>query len=227
MVSSGPVRLILFSGLAADSNVFAPQKVAFPQLIVPRWPKPFPNDTIDTYCDRLAEELRSDVPTIIGGASFGGIIALHAAERLDPLAVLLIGSVRAPSELSRLARFVRPLKSFVRFLPVRAVQTSCAPLASKLARRFAPHLGGLATQFYGCDPTVFKWSLARILDWSSTPNVKCPVFQIHGDRDLVLPMRHTHPDTVIAGGGHVISLTYPAEVIDFIRSAIIQAADES
>ncbi len=29
--------LVLFSGLAADGNVFAPQKLAFPQLFVPAW----------------------------------------------------------------------------------------------------------------------------------------------------------------------------------------------
>jgi hypothetical protein len=29
--------LILFSGLAADANIFVLQKIAFPHLIVPKW----------------------------------------------------------------------------------------------------------------------------------------------------------------------------------------------
>lgn len=226
MVAPEPTPLILFSGLAADSNVFVPQKIAFPQLIVPRWPKPLPSDTLASYCDRLADELRTNTPAIIGGACFGAIIALHLAERLDPLAVLLIGSVRSPSELSRLARVARPSTPLLRFVPVRLMQLCSAPFASKLARQLAPQLGGLATQFRGSDPTVFRWSLARILDWSSAPNINCPVFQIHGDRDFVIPMRYTYPDTVVAGGGHVISLTHASEVNAFIRSAMIQAAGE-
>ncbi len=226
MVAREPTPLILFSGLAADSNIFVPQKVAFPQLIVPRWPKPLPSDTLGSYSDRLADELRTNTPAIIGGASFGGIIALHVAQRLNPLAVLLIGSVRSPSELSRLVRVSRPLRPLLRLLPVRLMQLCSAPFASKLTQRLAPHLGSLAMQFRGSDPTVFRWSLARILDWSSAPNINCPVSQIHGDRDFVIPLHYTHPDMVVAGGGHVISLTHAADVNTFIRSAMIQAAGE-
>lgn len=220
MASPESTPLILFSGLAADANIFVRQKISFPQLVVPKWPTPRPNDTLDSYCDRLADDLRSHGDAIIGGASFGGIVALHVAQRLNPLAVLLIGSARSPAELSRVAKFSRPLKPLVRLIPVRFMQLCCAPIGSKLARRVIPHLCGLARQFRGADPSVFKWSLARLLDWSSTPTVDCPVFHIHGDHDFVLPMRYTKPDTVIAGGGHVISLTHPTDVNDFIRSAM-------
>ena len=217
--------LILFSGLAADANVFAMQKIAFPQLIVPTWPVPRPDDTLDSYCDRLADDLRPYGRVMIGGASFGGIIALHVAQRMDPIAVLLIGSVRSPAELSRLAKMSRPLKPLVGLIPVRLLQHCCAPMEAKLVRRIVPHLSGLSRQFRGSDPTVFKWSLARILDWRTPPNVTCPVFHIHGDRDSILPIRHTHPDTIVDGGGHVISLTHPSDVNDFIGSVMKQTVN--
>ncbi len=226
MAAPESTPLILFSGLAADANVFVPQKIAFPQLVVPKWPTPESSDTLDSYCDRLADDLRPIGNAIIGGASFGGIVALHVAQRLNPLAVLLIGSIRSPAEFSRVAKLSRPLKPFVRLIPVRFLQYCCAPVASKIARRVIPHFCGLARQFRGADPTVFKWSLARMLDWSSTPTVTCRIFHIHGNRDYVLPMRYTHPDTVVSGGGHVISLTHPADVNDFIRSAISQTVGE-
>ena len=117
--------LVLFSGLAADGDVFVPQKLAFPQLVVPKWPIPEYDDTLDSYCDRLADDLRPHGNAIIGGASFGGIVALHVAERLNPLAVLLIGSVRSPAELSRVARIACPLKPFTRLIPVRFLQLCC------------------------------------------------------------------------------------------------------
>lgn len=218
--------LILFSGLAADANVFVLQKIAFPHLVVPKWPTPKPGDTLDSYCDRLADDLRPHGDVIIGGASFGGIIALHVAQRLKPLAVLLIGSIRSPDELSRIGRFARPLQPLTRLVPVRFLQLCCVPIASKFARRVVPHFSGLARQFRGADPTVFRWSLAQILVWSSAPSVTCPVFHIHGDRDFVLPMRYTRPTSVVEGGGHVISLTHPTAVNDFIRSAMAQTVGE-
>ena len=218
--------LILFSGLAADANVFVPQKLAFPQLVVPQWPTPLPHDTLDSYCDRLADQLRPHGNAIIGGASFGGIIALHVAKRLNPLAVLLIGSIRSPSELSRMARCLRPLRMLVPLIPVRFLQLCVRPVASHHAMRFIPHLCGLARQFCNSDPVVFKWSLARILDWNSTPVVDCSIFHIHGARDFILPIRYTQPDVIVAGGGHVISLSHPTEVNHFIRTVVQKTLDD-
>ena len=86
-------------------------------------------------------------------------------------------------------------------------------------RRFAY---GLACQFRDSNPAVFKWSLSRILDWSITPKVSCPVFHLHGDRDWTLPLRYTDPDKIVAGGGHVISLTHPGEVNSYIREILCQ-----
>ncbi len=219
--------LVLFSGLAADGNVFAPQKLAFPQLFVPAWQKPEPNDTLNSYCERLAGIIPSEVDTIIGGASFGGIIALHVAQYCKPAAVILIGSVRSPSELPYWIRFCRPLRRLIPLLPVRLLQFCCAPIATQFARRLCPHYCGLARQFRDADPFVFKWSLARILDWNVAPVLNCPVFHIHGGRDFVLPVRYACPDTIVRGGGHVISLTHPREVNDFIRAAIAKITGET
>lgn len=181
--------LILFSGLAADANVFVPQKLTFPQLIFPEWPKPQSNDTLDSYCERLAGIIRPDVDTLIGGASFGGIIAIHVAQYCKPAAVILIGSRRSPAELPRWIRLCRPLKRLIPLIPVRLLQICSAPIASQLARRCFPHHCGQARQFRSADPTLFKWSLCRILDWNVAPVLDCPVFHIHCDRDLVLPIR--------------------------------------
>jgi pimeloyl-ACP methyl ester carboxylesterase len=214
------MSLILFSGLAADANVFVPQKLVFPQLIVPAWPKPQSNETLDAYCDRLANTIRPDIDTIIGGASFGGIISLHVAQRCRPAAVILIGSVRSPDELPRWVSFFRPLRPLIPLIPVRLLQICCMPVASEILKRWFPHVCGLARQFRGSDPIVFKWSLARILDWATAPHVDCPIFHIHGERDFVLPMRYTKPDAVVVGGGHVISLTHPTDVNAFICGTI-------
>ncbi|MFG0290847.1 MAG: alpha/beta fold hydrolase [Rhodopirellula sp. JB044] len=220
MSSADPLPLILLSGLAADASVFAPQKIAFTQLVVPSWPRPDPAESLDHYARRLARDLDVRGPCLIGGASFGGIVALHAAKHLDVKGVVLIGSIRSPAQLPMYARVARPLKRFVRVLPVGTLQWFVAPLSSPWFRRIAPFAWGLVGQFRRSDPEVFRWSLSRILDWRETPEPDCPVFQIHGDRDRTLPLRYTQPDTVVKGGGHVISLTHGREVNAFINSVL-------
>lgn len=208
--------LVLLSGLAADARVFTPQKIAFPQMQCPRWLIPERSETINDYAARLAETI-GEGPCIIGGASFGGIVALHLAEHVDARAVILIGSIKSPSQLPMVARCARPFRFLIPFIPLRLLQLLARPIATRAVKRHAPFAYGLACQFRDSNPAVFKWSLCRILDWSATPTVSCPIFHLHGDRDWTLPLRYTDPDKIVKGGGHVISLTHPSEVNSFVK----------
>lgn len=219
-----PPYLVLYSGLAADCSVFAPQKLAFPGLVVPDWPIPNYSETLDQYARRLAAELPKDGRLILGGASFGGIVSLHVAEHVRAHAVVLIGSVQSPSELPRYAKWARPLKSLIRYLPVRSLQSCCLPLLLLIARLQFTHLVNLMRQFQNADPIVIKWSLMRILDWRDCPQPTCPIVHIHGKRDHVLPMRYTNPDHVVLDGGHVLSLSNPREV-NAVIAKVIESAD--
>src|SRR5262245_38629527 len=107
-------------------------------------------------------------------------------------------------------------------LPISAFQWSAG--SASLARRWFPHLAGVARQFSQADEAIFRWSLEQLLSWKEPPEVTCPIFQVHGDCDRVLPMSRTNPDHVVRGGGHVISLTHAREVNEFIRKCVQQVA---
>lgn len=235
MSSPSPTPLILFSGLAADASVFAAQKLAFPQLVVPRWDIR-PSDTLDSFCQRIGGELchgarprsrdaeaspspkHPPIQPVIGGASFGGIVALHLAQYVQPRAVLLIGSVQAPEELPRYARWSRPLAPCIRLAPIGWMQWLACLGPSKHAA--AGSGASIRQQFCRSDPRVIRWSLECLLRWRDRPPVDCPVWQIHGARDRILPAGNTWPDQLIADGGHVISATHPGETNAFIRRVL-------
>lgn len=221
------VPLVLFSGLGADSRIFVAQKVGFPELVVPRWPVPDRDETLDSYCDRIADQLRPYGKCLVGGASFGGIVALHVAQRIDAYGVVLIGSVRSPAELSHWIRACSPLRRLLPWLPLRAMQWACAPLATDRARCIALRVNAMARQFRDSDPRVVRWSMARILDWKHAPTVPCPFYQIHGGRDFILSPRRVAADAIIPAGGHIISVSHPAEVNAFLRSVVSEAAQAS
>ncbi len=48
------------------------------------------------------------------------------------------------------------------------------------------------------------------------PVVGCPIVHIHGNRDFVLPAALTTPDSVVRGGGHIVTLTHPQEVNEYL-----------
>src|SRR4051794_30719168 len=94
-----PVPLILLSGMAADERLFAPQRAAFPHLVVPAWIEPLAKEPLPAYAARLARQVDPGRPCIVGGASFGGLVALEMAHYLQARACVLISSVRSPREL--------------------------------------------------------------------------------------------------------------------------------
>src|SRR5687768_11148554 len=107
MIESVP--LILLSGMGADERLFEPQREAFPNLQVPVWIDPLPGESLRAYAVRMAHKVDPGCPCIVGGASFGGMVALEMAPLLQARACLLIGSVRSSEELSWRWRALRPV----------------------------------------------------------------------------------------------------------------------
>ena len=208
--------LILFSGLGADASIFQPQLNAFPELIVPEWSPLRDQEGFQSYCKRLAEQIDPGCPCVIGGASFGGMVAMEVAQHLDAQACLLIGSIRNERQLPLRIRALRPIGFGVALLPVTWLQRAAA-----LSARFAPaatpiQITTAMQQFSGADPTLIRWSARQILRWKA-PKIPIPIFRIHGERDHIFPIRHTTPDEVVHGGGHIISLTHARQVNLFLR----------
>lgn len=223
-VSDSDLLLIFFSGMGADSAVFLPQKLAFKNLLVPEWLPPNDDETISRYCERFAEILlheRNSHRCVLGGASFGGIVALEMTKHISCEACFLIGSVRGPAQLPRRIRYLRPFRGLTSFLPLVLAQAA-AQQCSRLARRCkARHMAGIMTQFARADRNVLRWSMRQILNWQGA-QAAAPVYHIHGSLDPVFPIRHLTPDEVVPGGGHVISMTHGEQVNQFIESRIAE-----
>ena len=217
MTDTAEPSLILFSGLAADESIFLRQKSEFPSLIVPDWITPLRNESLSEYCERFAQTLRPTGRCIIGGASFGGIVAMEIARYLDPLCVVLIGSVKGPAQLPSRVRVFRPMRGIVSLIPIRALQWMCG--AVEVASRWMPNVASIVRQFRKADPVLVRWSVRQVLSWQLAPEVECPVYHIHGDRDFVLPVSRTNPDTIVRSG-HVLTMTHPVEVNAFLRECL-------
>jgi pimeloyl-ACP methyl ester carboxylesterase len=213
----GETPLILFPGMGADRRIFEPQIAVFPQLIVPPWIKPEPHESLPHYAERFAHQIDPGCPCYVGGASFGGFIALEAARHLQTRACFLIGSVRTPDELPLRIRILRKLKHLLPQIPFEWI----APLVGVTVRlsgdRMRPLTHRVMKIVAESDAAYIRWACGAVLSWepsAATPTF--PVYHIHGRCDLVLPARRTHPDALILTGGHILSLTRPNEVNHFL-----------
>jgi pimeloyl-ACP methyl ester carboxylesterase len=217
------MTLVLLPGLGADDRLFEAQKAAFTDLAVPPWIVPGRQEKLPNYAARMAETIAPRRPTILGGSSFGGMVAYEMASYLRPQAVVLIGSCRSPAAVRPMLRRTRAL------VPLIAVQAFAlakwaAPLGLRLFSPFTPQQRRLcAAMFKEADCGFLKWACRTVLDWQPSGPPPVPVFQIHGQKDPIMPARLVEADEVIPDGGHLISLTHPQQVNDFIQRAINSA----
>jgi pimeloyl-ACP methyl ester carboxylesterase len=196
--------------MAADGRLFERQRAAFPGLIVPAWIEPRPHESLRAYAARLARAVDPGRPCFVGGASFGGMIALEMAAHLRAQGCFLISSVRSGDELPWWLRALRP----VAILGPGWVGRLAGLLAPSFPNGTARPLRQLARP----QAAFIRWASCAALNWRPSPAARrVRVYQIHGDADRTLPVRYTRPDVVVPGGGHLLPLTHPEAVNDFLR----------
>jgi pimeloyl-ACP methyl ester carboxylesterase len=213
-------QLVLLPGLGADCRQWKPQESAFPRLIVPPWIPPLRGDTLATYAARLAETVPRRKPLVLGGSSFGGMLACEMVPHLQPRAVILVGSCRSPEPLNRAVLWLQPILCRIPRWAIR-ISKPLTPLAVLTLRNLKPEFRRLcATMFQEADPGLMRWGIDAILRWHPAPLVDTPVFHIHGQRDRMIRASMATPDCLVPDGGHLINLSHAAEVNDFIRKVL-------
>ena len=220
MTDQGPFQLILLPGLGADQRQFEPQRSAFSNLLVPPWIVPKRKETLPDYAARLADTIVVTRPTVLGGSSFGGMVAQEMARHLEPDTVVLIGSCRSPKALHPVARGIRPIVSLT---PVQVFDPAkvFAPVGLRMFSALTSAQRQLCVaMFKEMDCGFMKWACRAILSWVPSGPPAVPVLQIHGGKDRIMPARLVEPGEVIPDGGHLIHLTHPQQVNAFMTRVI-------
>lgn len=206
--------LILLPGLGADARMFAALKNELPQIVTPSWIEPIPGESVADYARRFAGVIDPGRPCFVGGASFGGVIAQELAAIMPGvLACFVIGSTRSERAKPWRIRVLRPITPFVGILP------GISPLLVRMAGRWLRSpTRGVMVQLGEADKKVLRWGAEAILKWKPSPGIEnVRVYQIHGERDRVFPIHLTEPDHVVPGAGHLIAITHPQQVVEYLQ----------
>ncbi|MBN1395941.1 MAG: alpha/beta hydrolase [Pirellulales bacterium] len=216
-------QLVLLPGLGADWRLFEPQRRVFPQIIVPWWIPPRRKESLPDYAARMSETITPtrDSPLVLGGVSFGGMLAYEMARRLRPAVVVLIASCRARRGLRPIYRLGRGLLPLIPPIAWSIPKLLAAP-AMRLSSRIPGGQGQLIVEmFKEMDNRFMHWIVGALLDWRPTPLNGIPVRQIHGLCDLLIPARRVDADEYVPGGGHMINVTHAEKVNEFIAQSVV------
>lgn len=220
------IRLILLPGMGVDSRLFDAQRAAFPSLELPEWIPHRKRESLRDYAARFSATLHptDPRPLVIGGVSMGGMIALELSRHLTTAAaVILIGSCTSGRAVAPLMRAMEHVSRPVPSRLISAGKMLAAPFLGQcgVPRADRRQLGEMLSDI----PVPFlRWSGRAIMEWPGIEHGTPPVHQIHGSYDRVIPTGRLSraPDSIIDGGAHVLNLSHPREVNQFIAKVVQQ-----
>jgi pimeloyl-ACP methyl ester carboxylesterase len=223
MSGTGP-SIVLFPGLGADARLFREQQARFPNLTVVSWIEPRGPESLADYAARMASSDVSELhPSYIGGASFGGMVALEVAKLLRPRGVFLLGSCRSPRSIAGIFRFG---SRFACVLPVSLLRRGdlfAPPVARVMGSRSREIANLVAEMYRSISPSLIRWGAGAIRNWAGLEDPGVPVHHIHGQSDRVIPLRGVRPDRVVPGAGHLLTLTHAEAVNAFLVEKTVRA----
>jgi pimeloyl-ACP methyl ester carboxylesterase len=217
-------QIVLLPGLGADERLFAAQLRAFPDLLTPRWLSPDPHDSLAGYAARMAAEVPSVRPLVLGGCSFGGMVACEMASILRPDALVLIGSAGSRSEIPWYLRTLAPLAQIIPSAGFKMSKILAPALGYLVGGREVAHRHLFVEMLRETSSTFLHWACTAVASWRPTPRPGVRVIVIHGSEDRVLPLGRRVVDVVIQRAGHLLAVTHAREVNEALAEMVDRVA---
>ncbi|MCC7290939.1 MAG: alpha/beta fold hydrolase [Phycisphaerales bacterium] len=219
-------KLILLPGLGADGRVFDAQRGLPVEVVTPPWIEPLVDEPLASYAERLSQRPPFDVrcgdgdAIWLGGVSFGGMVALEAAQHIPVRGVLLIASARSGAQVPRSLHVAEHAS---RWAPDSVLEWGMrrAPLLGAEFRRLTLPQKRLLREMLLATPLAFlRWGGRAIIKWQGPGESEVPVHHLHGSDDRIIPLRNVSPDLTVVGAGHLVNMTHAGEVNGFIEARL-------
>jgi len=212
------LKAYFISGLGADKKAF--RKIKLPDGYEPvylDWIPPQKNESLSNYARRFSSLIKNDDAFILIGLSFGGMLASEIARLRRPMKTIIISSLASSNELPWYFKQAGKLGLHkavpMTFLKAGTVIKNIMGVASKEDKAIIYNYAKTA------DPGMVRWSLHAIVNWDQ-PDRLPGIVHLHGSSDRMLPLRYTHPDFVIKGGGHLMIFNKADEVNKILKDVL-------
>ena len=212
--------LLLIPGLGVDGRLFGPQRAIDADVVTPPLPDPMPFESLGHYAWRITRDIGRRENLWIGGMSFGGMLALEAARYLNPRGVFLIASTRRGSAHAILFQLLARFTSSISTAAIGTLLYSAPMLVRITGRPNREQRKLLLKLVEDAHLTVAQWGARAAMDYIYTGGLTCPIHQIHGGIDRLVPVQNVRPDVVVKDAGHVVNVTHAARVNAWIQRII-------
>ena len=214
------IPIYFMPGLAAGPEIFTNLELDEEKFTLHylKWINPVSvAEKIDKYAFRLSKEIKEESPILIG-VSFGGIMVQELAKFVNPKKVIIISSVKSPNELPgrfKFAKFTRIYKLF----PIKIIENFEDYTKYFLGKSLKKKANLYKKYLYVRSKESLKWSIYTIIKWEQIKPIES-IVHIHGDADMVFPIKNIENAIEIKNGTHAMILTKAKEISKIIDTVL-------
>lgn len=190
-------------GLATDSSIFENIKLPEDRFETHflEWIIPFKEETLQEYVHRMLKYIKHENSVLIG-VSFGGVIVQEISKYIHVKRIIIISSVKCRDELPKRLKFAAKTGSY------KLVPTSLLNYVDHF-EKFAPNKflkkrARLYKNYLAVRNRVYlNWAIEKMVCWECETPAR-DIVHIHGDNDLVFPLKNIRNCITVKGGTHVM-----------------------
>ncbi|MCB0465006.1 MAG: alpha/beta hydrolase [Aequorivita sp.] len=209
-MNSEKIHVYFVPGLAAGSEIF--RNIKFPEKYethILDWLIPDKDESLQAYAKRMALRVK-EKDAILIGVSFGGVVVQEMNEILKLKKLIIISSVKTRSELPRRMKLASLTKAY-KLIPTSLVLSADDLTKFSVGPKSKKRLSVYQQYLHVRDKQYLDWALEKMVNWSRKEKIK-NVIHIHGDNDMVFPIKYIEGCIVIKGGTHIMILNKGREI---------------
>ncbi|HLT49688.1 MAG TPA: hypothetical protein VKZ90_04495 [Aequorivita sp.] len=211
-MNSEKIHVYFVPGLAAGSEIF--RNIKLPkkyEIHILEWLIPEKNESLHAYAKRMAFCIK-EKDAILIGVSFGGVVVQEMNDFLKLKKLIIISSVKTRSELPRrmkLASFTKAYKLIPTSLVLSVEDLTKFSIGPKTKKRLSLYQQYLHVR----DKQYLDWALEKMITWDQKEKIE-GIIHIHGENDMVFPIKYIDGCAVIKGGTHIMILNKGRKISD-------------
>lgn len=226
------VRVILLPGLAADERMYVRVKDALDlmvadisfKLVTPQLLVPNRGEKMDEYARRTAETLHIQADDIVGGCSFGSMVAGSIAVQVPVQGLVLLSGALDSSALVPSSRILNRIASIIPFPLLQRVLASDWFLRSVFGETNPADIElGRSMLLDTPEQTLRRGGLLAATCELTEP-LEIPVRALHGTEDRVIRSPEIDKCKLVPNAGHGMVVSHPHEVAAFLVQTVQEMA---
>ena len=202
-MSSSKTHIYFVPGLAAGKEIF--RNISFPderyEMHILEWLVPEKKESIQSYAQRMAAKITHDNVVLIG-VSFGGVMVQEMSQFLDLKQLIIISSVKSRQEFPRRLKIARKTYAY-KLVPTSLVLSADDLTKFAIGPKTEKRLKIYQEYLHVRDKQYLDWAIEQMVCWKRKEPLK-EVIHIHGDKDVVFPIKHIDDCIPLKGGTHIM-----------------------